>query len=62
MQRHDIILSIAGHEITSLDALDDVHRRVTSDGAEPRVSVRILRNGRPRELSLDFSRDFERVY
>ncbi|NLF29566.1 MAG: PDZ domain-containing protein [Planctomycetes bacterium] len=60
LREQDIILTIDGRTITTLDDLRGVHvEAVENVRQKHRVVVSVLRNGLMRQVVLDFSRDYE---
>ncbi len=61
LTRRDIILEVDGRPITNLADLQEAHDEAMKNiDSRPRVPLRIMRQGRPRHIVLDFSRDYER--
>jgi len=61
LQQQDIILSIDGKDINTVDELKAIHDTlITNVAAKFRVRVNVLRNGQLRQIVLDFQRDFEK--
>ena len=59
--RNDIIMSIDGVKVETLEDLKTIHEKALKDvGTKPRVLFRVLRNGMMRQVILDFSRDYEK--
>ncbi|HEY3243462.1 MAG TPA: PDZ domain-containing protein, partial [Phycisphaerae bacterium] len=56
---HDIIVSIDGRNIASLTEARCAYENALKERADQRVTVTVLRNGLPRQLVLDFSRNYE---
>ena len=59
LSESDIIISVNGAEIETLDDLSDAHKSAIADGEPTSVTLQIMRKGKKRELVLDFSRDYE---
>ncbi len=61
LQQQDIILSIDGKEINSVDDIKAIHDTlITGAASKFRVLVKVLRNGQLRQMVLDFQRDYEK--
>jgi serine protease Do len=59
-QRNDIIISVEGQEIRTLGEIKAIHESALANlKAKSRVLCTILRNGRLKQVVLDFSRDFD---
>lgn len=57
----DIIVAVNGRAIQSLDDLAEAHKQALASGSGSRKAMfTVIRNGRTRELVLDFARDFQR--
>jgi len=61
LQQQDILLSIDGREVNSVQEIKKVHDDLISNAdSKFRVLVKVLRNGQLRQMVLDFQRDFEK--
>ncbi|OGV41199.1 MAG: hypothetical protein A2X48_21680 [Lentisphaerae bacterium GWF2_49_21] len=59
--RNDILTSIDGKDIQSLDDIKSIHKTAIENVKDkPRILVNVMRNGSMKQLVLDFSRDFEK--
>lgn len=60
LQPNDIIISVEGQDIRTLDGLKAIHEAaITNLKTKSRVLCNVLRNGRLKQVVLDFSRNFE---
>lgn len=60
LREKDIIVSVNGRPVESLDELAVLHQQSLADADSRKAAFTVLRNGRTRELVLDFSRDYQR--
>lgn len=61
LRYQDIIVAVDGADIRTLDDLETAHKKALAhEGTPQRVQLTVIRNGRTRQLVLDFSRDFQR--
>jgi S1-C subfamily serine protease len=61
LREQDILLKCDGAEVGSIEVLQDLHKKITSEGGRARrVTLTVLRNGMIKQLVLDYSRDFAR--
>jgi len=60
LREKDILLSINGQTVTDLDELDAAYKKTVAETTTRKAIVSVLRNGRSREIVLDFSRDYHR--
>ena len=57
----DILLSVDGTDIKTIDDVKKVHERLVADVEnKSRVLVKVMRSGQSRQMVLDFRRDFEK--
>lgn len=60
LQRNDIITSIEGREITTLDDVKTAYDEIaTAADKKTRIVVEVLRSGLARQIVLDFAREFK---
>jgi len=61
LRRGDIILTVEGSEIRSLEQFAELYERLTSDASRPKkVRMEVLRAGLRRQVVLDYSTKYER--
>ncbi|HCE44633.1 MAG TPA: hypothetical protein DET40_13895 [Lentisphaeria bacterium] len=61
LQHNDIVTSIDGKDIQTLDDIKAVHKAAIENVKDkPRILVNVLRNGSLKQVVLEFSRDYEK--
>ena len=60
LREKDILVSVNGKPVESLDELAALHKLALADADARKAVFTVIRNGRLRELVLDFSRDYQR--
>jgi len=60
LREKDIVVSVNGEAIQSLDELAVAHKRLLANADVRKALLTVFRNGHTRELVLDFSRDYQR--
>jgi serine protease Do len=60
LREKDIVVSVNGRPVESLEDLQAAHAQALADPDTRKAVFTILRNGRARELVLDFARDYQR--
>jgi len=61
LSMNDVIVSVDGKEITTLEELKDVHSKsLTRIEEKPKLVISVLRNGLLRQVVLDISRDYQK--
>lgn len=61
LSRNDIVLTIDGENVVTLDDVQRIHERTTANiDQKPRIVLTVLRNGLFRQFVLDMTRDYEK--